>query len=440
MKRRKKSNGLVCHLEGGTIGIIVVVVSLILFVVFMFFVFKDAEKRISKCDHENVKWSIVTKKPTCKDEGSKYTLCLDCFGLITKPIATTDNHKWVEKEAKAPTCMEEGREAGLCCSVCNVMQDESKIIEKVAHTIIEQEGIAPTCTASGLTDGAYCEVCQEVIVAQEIISATGHDFDFYANACTVCSEKEYPEIKTINEFSSGWDYESCVVYLDYVIRDDQSNNIILSVTAEDKYIKFVGSADKTYPLIVKIEERSTPFHLDLVNARLKTIGAQAGVYCFAQQTTTIGFYGERSSISAGKANDGSNGSIGLSGGKGDDGCAGVLSKGDIIINVNAETCSINGGAGGNGGKGSNGSIGNNGMGNGGNGGAGSHAIEASSITVNIAEGYTKENISIIAGSGGSGGAGGEPGWLGDQYGAPGRDGYTPQPTNITITYIEETEE
>ena len=436
MKKSQKNGVFTCRLTGAGIGILITVVSLLLMALIIFCVMSCSKN----CEHTEVKW-VVEREATCDKEGSQYALCKKCFHIVQREsISRTDEHNWVEKAEKAATCSEEGHSAGLGCSRCGIMQDKSTVIEKLPHTPIVLEEVAATCTESGLTSGSYCGVCNEIIVAQEEVLPTGHSFDIYTNECATCQEKEFPEIKTLNEFANGWSYKECVVYLDYAIRSDQNSNLILNVGADEEYLRLVGSPNKSYPLLLRFGERTTPFRLDLVNAKLSSYGAVTVIQSSSQQDFIIGFYGERSAITAGTASSGGNGSIGLSGGDGDDGCTSLYANGNVIIYANATACVISGGNGGNGGKGSNGSIGNNGMGDGGNGGDGGYAIQASAITVYLGVGYTQDNVSISGGSGGSGGKGGSPGLFGSKYGNDGYNGRSASASNVPINYEEKTNE
>ena len=99
-------------------------------------------------------------------------------------------------------------------------------------------------------------------------------------------------------------------------------------------------------------------------------------------------------------------------------------KGDLVLKVDCDQCSIYGG---NGGRGGHGSIGNDG----GRGGDGAKAISAKSICVSFGEGKSNDNLTI---SGGSGGAGGNAGaWF---FGNPsaGFSGYGEVATNVEILY------
>ena len=276
-----------------------------------------------KCKHKNCEW-ITAKNPTCAEEGIKNYECLKCGEVITTEYLAKLNHEWGYKEYEAPTCANYGWQAGTACLGCDLRQDQSKRIDKLPHTIVEDEEVAPTCTKTGLTAGTHCSVCNEVVVAQTVIEATGHNFEMTTNKCSVCDVKEYAnEIKTVNEFSEGIKYEACVVFLDQVVASNQSSNIVQSISPDCKYVRLIGSAGKTYPVVFNLEERSTAFTLDLVNAKLLSIGATSVISSASGADVHIGLYGEAAAIQAGKASSGSNDWGGSGGSRGADGCTSI---------------------------------------------------------------------------------------------------------------------
>ena len=386
-----------------------------------------------KCKHKNCEW-ITAKNPTCAEEGIKNYECLKCGEVITTEYLAKLNHEWGYKEYEAPTCANYGWQAGTACLGCDLRQDQSKRIDKLPHTIVEDEEVAPTCTKTGLTAGTHCSVCNEVVVAQTVIEATGHNFETTTNKCSACDVKEYAnEIKTVNEFSEGIKYEACVVFLDQVVASNQSSNIVQSISPDCKYVRLIGSAGKTYPVVFNLEERSTAFTLDLVNAKLLSIGATSVISSASGADVHIGLYGEAAAIQAGKASSGSNDWGGSGGSRGADGCTSIAVSGNLSITVSAARVDIYGGTGGNGGNGRDGTW-LQAASNGGNGGNGGMAISASSITVNFAEGYNKDNITIAGGAGGSHGYNGGDSWLGSS--TPGVDGSRGLTSNVDITYNE----
>ena len=92
---------------------------------------------------------MVTKEPTCAEEGVKTYTCATCKKTKTEPIAK-EAHTEVIDEAVAPTCQTEGKTEGIHCSVCKAVIKAQEVIPKLNHNWdagkVTKE---PTCTKEG---------------------------------------------------------------------------------------------------------------------------------------------------------------------------------------------------------------------------------------------------------------------------------------------------
>lgn len=98
----------------------------------------------SKCEHEYDN-GVITKEPTCTEEGEKTFTCSLCEKTKIESVAKT-SHIYVEKVTKEPTCTEEG-ETILTCSLC----EETKLgsVAKKPHTYAEEITKEPTFEEEG---------------------------------------------------------------------------------------------------------------------------------------------------------------------------------------------------------------------------------------------------------------------------------------------------
>ncbi len=176
---------------------------------------------------------VVTKRPTCIEEGLKTYTCINtnCMAngekhSYTEVLSMTDhtfqlskyrdekdanceeagwsfhwicdicdapdvdtyveipaiNHKNATKiEAKAPTCTVAGWPEYSECPDCGKFKTADgewtttkPEIKATGHTPVVDEAKAPTCIETGLTEGSHCDVCKEVLTEQTVVDALGH--------------------------------------------------------------------------------------------------------------------------------------------------------------------------------------------------------------------------------------------------------------------------
>ena len=154
------------------------------------------------------KWDkgIVTKEPSCKEEGEILYTCSVCKGTKVEALAKTDNHQWREwTTITKPTCSTEGKEIRTC-KVCS--KTEERAIPTIPHTVVKEADKAATCTENGYEGREYCSVCNTTIKERTIIPATGHQWGAWrttlAKTCTTdgkevreCSKCSKTEERTI---------------------------------------------------------------------------------------------------------------------------------------------------------------------------------------------------------------------------------------------------
>ncbi len=151
----------------------------------------DTYTEIITADGTHKHISVVTKEPTCTEEGIMTYTCA-CGDSYTETISALGHtpENAVEENYIAPTCTDKGcKDMVVYCSVCDEeLSREIKEIDALGHTEEEIPAVASTCIQTGLTEGAKCSVCDEILLAQEEIPATGHSVneDGY---CGVCDEK-----------------------------------------------------------------------------------------------------------------------------------------------------------------------------------------------------------------------------------------------------------
>ena len=125
-------------------------------------------------------------------DGSKTATC-------TVTVSKAD-HEWDDGVVtKEPTCTENGIRT-YSCKTCDETKTEE--IPATGHSTVIDEAVAATCTEDGLTEGSHCSVCNTVIVPQQVIPAEHHfgewqqdeeDINKLYRVCDACGEKEYSD-------------------------------------------------------------------------------------------------------------------------------------------------------------------------------------------------------------------------------------------------------
>ena len=169
--------------------------------------YEVAEKLAHTLLDEN---AVITKDPTCVDEGEITNKCTVCGTVVTDKIPATGKHTPVEipetdtmsagekcsvcgailkepvKKADCEhknlvpidevpaTCTSTGLSVGLKCGDCDKIIEAQTVIPKLDHTVVEIPAKEATCTEDGLTAGEECSVCHTVLKAQETVKAAGH--------------------------------------------------------------------------------------------------------------------------------------------------------------------------------------------------------------------------------------------------------------------------
>ena len=125
-----------------------------------------------RLSHTHNYTEVVTKQPTCTEDGLKTLTCE--YGCTNTETIPAIGHKGEVVAGKAATCVETGLTDGKKCTVCGVVILAQKELPTIAHKEEVVVGKAATCTQPGLTDGKKCANCDTVLVAQEEIPALGH--------------------------------------------------------------------------------------------------------------------------------------------------------------------------------------------------------------------------------------------------------------------------
>lgn len=107
-----------------------------------------------KCEHE-YKDGVITKEPTCTEEGEKTFTCSLCGETTVENVLVIEHEYTKEEITKQSTCAEEG-EKTLTCENCGATKTES--IPKKTHSYKEEITKEPTVDEEGVKT-LTCEWC-----------------------------------------------------------------------------------------------------------------------------------------------------------------------------------------------------------------------------------------------------------------------------------------
>ena len=129
-------------------------------------------KPTKKFDHD---WNsgTVTKKATCKEEGSVTYTCENCGETETVSTKKT-KHDYREEQHKNATCTENGYSISVC-QVCNDKKKE-EIVAKGHSKGIRNKATA-TCKAEGQTGDTYCRTCKTLLEEGKILPKLEHQWN-----------------------------------------------------------------------------------------------------------------------------------------------------------------------------------------------------------------------------------------------------------------------
>ena len=138
------------------------------------------------CAHE---WDegVVTKEPTCAEEGVKTFTCSKCNETRTESMKKAEHSSDGGKVTKQPTCTEKGVKT-YTCKVCGEVIKTEEVPAKGHQSDGGKVTTEPTCTEKGVKTYT-CKVCNEVLKTEEV-PATGHQSDGgKVTTAPTCTEK-----------------------------------------------------------------------------------------------------------------------------------------------------------------------------------------------------------------------------------------------------------
>lgn len=185
---------------------------------------------VAECKHTTLT-SVVTKEPTCTEEGIMTYTCVDCGHICEEPIEKT-SHDWEVTNVKDATCVNKGIVTYTCsickdtkqemtdtvdhvygewvvvteptedmegiekqtCVVCGA-ENKRNIPTKSHEHSYEEEVTAPTCTEDGYT--TYTCSCGDSYV-DDTVKALGHDWG------------EWKTVKAPTEKEKGEEKRTCI--------------------------------------------------------------------------------------------------------------------------------------------------------------------------------------------------------------------------------------
>ena len=175
---------------------------------------------------------IITKDPTCTEEGEKRRFCKVCEKLIDTQSIDATGHKsdkwtvYIE-----PTCTEEGENRKLC-NVCGEVV-ATQPINAAGHRsdgwTVDAE---PTCNSTGLRH-TVCSACNENVT--EEIAKLEHIFGQWSTtkeatckikgkeerACSLCNYKEENVIEKLEHDFGDWEVVSGNIVIPPIVKEQE---------------------------------------------------------------------------------------------------------------------------------------------------------------------------------------------------------------------------
>ena len=203
----------------------------------------------------------------CVIEDSEYvfpedTVLYGYAGSTLEAYAKTYNRRFVSIDncrhtstvdviTKSPTCLQEGTK-DVRCLLCDSIVKSNISIPKVNHNeIIDVYPIDATCTAAGRTKGSHCSVCNQTLSVSQTTAPLGHSYEWQVNEgmivkmCNNCGDiiSRLP-FKDL----SGIDYRQYSDYIEYT----SVNNQFITGTNPPESTLFSPTAPITRAMFVTI--------------------------------------------------------------------------------------------------------------------------------------------------------------------------------------------
>ena len=209
------------------------------------------------CAHE---WDegVVTKEPTCAEEGVKTFTCSKCNETRTESMKKAEHSSDGGKVTKQPTCTEKGVKT-YTCKVCGEVLKTEEVPAKGHQSDGGKVTTEPTCTEKGVKTYT-CTVCGEVLKTEEI-PALGHTWnegEITAEAtctedgsmhfiCTVCQTEKDEVIE-----APGHDWDEGKVVKEATETQDGLKEFTCKVceeTKQESYKYSVATGDEAMPVL-----------------------------------------------------------------------------------------------------------------------------------------------------------------------------------------------
>lgn len=139
----------------------------------------------SDCDKGNHTWDsgVITKQPTCAEEGVRTFKCTVCDhedAVKTETVPATGNHTPKDISVQ-PTCTTAGTTGQTQCTVCNAPIAAGTAVEALGHNFDESKGatVVSTVKVNCTTDGSKvvkCSRCEETKTVKTA-EKLGHDYE-----------------------------------------------------------------------------------------------------------------------------------------------------------------------------------------------------------------------------------------------------------------------
>jgi len=197
---------------------------------------KSETKQLEKINHN---FATNTLVPNCTSSGYTTYTCINCSYSYSDDFIPPTGHSWNGGVITIyPSCTATGVRT-YTCTFCGITKTEA--IAKTSHRVVTDSAVSATCTRTGKTAGSHCSVCGMVMNPQKTVEKKAHTYKTYTTKattkkngsvvtkCTVCGAVKskstiyYP--KTIKLSKTSYTYNGKVQTPSVTVKDSKGKTL-----------------------------------------------------------------------------------------------------------------------------------------------------------------------------------------------------------------------